>query len=151
MSRRDPRWIERVDSAYALLLHLYPRRFRKDWATEMRQVLRDRCREVSRGERRLPGLLIDLVPDLVAGAGRERYAQWGDMDMLKRNVMFALLLAVGATFAFHEQLVAGTLGAFEWWQDRHQRADARAWNRYRTDVVEALYADESDPRSATLS
>ena len=151
MSRRDPRWIERVDSAYALLLHLYPRRFRKDWATEMRQVLRDRCREVSRGERRLPGLLIDLVPDLVAGAGRERYAQWGDMDMLKRNVMFALLLAVGATFAFHEQLVAGTLGAFEWWQDRHQRADARAWNRYRTDVVEALAADESDPRSATLS
>lgn len=149
MSRPDPRWIARLDHVYGVLLHLYPRRFRQDWSVEMRQAFRDRCREVARGERRLAGFLRDIVPDLVTGAGRERYVQLEDMDMLKRNVMLAMLLAVGATFVFHEHLVAGTLGALEWWQGRAERADARARAAYRQEVVEALAAN-GDARAATL-
>jgi signal peptidase I len=61
---------------YSLLLYAYPRDFRREYGRQMRQLFRDRCREVSgqRGWRPALQLAAHLTTDLVATATHERAA-----------------------------------------------------------------------------
>jgi putative ABC transport system permease protein len=66
------------ERAYRLLLLLYPRRFRQRYAEDLLDFYRER---VGAAENRLaiPGIWLQLVPDLVATAARERFA-WLDRE-----------------------------------------------------------------------
>ena len=70
-----PLWQRLAEGGYALVLNLYPRRTRERHGEEMRQVFRDRCREVSDGHISAWRLLgVELAPDLatsLAGAHLE--------------------------------------------------------------------------------
>src|SRR5690606_19245592 len=100
MSLRDPAWLRRLDALYALALHLYPRRFRDAWGADMRQAFRDRCREVARGERRAVAMVLELIPDLAAGVGREQFHHLQDATMFKRNLAIGLMLSLALLFVF---------------------------------------------------
>ena len=58
---------------YSILLYAYPREFRRQYGAGMRQVFRDRCREVARTADRLAMLrfAVHLVADWLTTAARE--------------------------------------------------------------------------------
>jgi hypothetical protein len=70
----EPAWIALARSLYGAALRLYQEAFREAHGEEMRQVFRDRCREVARGERSALHVLgRELVPDLIGSLGRAHF------------------------------------------------------------------------------
>lgn len=65
-----------LDQLYSLLLYTYPRNFRREFGNEMRQVFRDRCRELSRaaGWRPVVRFAAHVTRDWLATTVRERAA-----------------------------------------------------------------------------
>jgi len=103
--RRDPAWIRVADRCYELGLSLFSSAHRAEYGDLMRQAFRDRCREVSRGERgALRTFALELAPDLLSSIGRENMNSiFGDMR--PRQVMLLALLGVSsAYFVFGEAL-----------------------------------------------
>ncbi len=155
MSRQDPHWIGWLERIYASALRLYPRRFRREWEQPMRQAFRDRCREVANGERSPLRLATELLPDLATGVAREQVLTLEETTMLRRNVMFALLLAIVATLVFFDRidstLAIGMQDARHWWVQREQRADNAALAQYRTALADAVVAEAKTPRDHAVA
>lgn len=151
MSPRDPRWLQRLDAAYGFALHLYPRRFRREWEASLRQAFRDRCREVARGERKPLALLSELLPDLAVSAGRERFLTLQDATMFKRNLMFALLLALAATLLLRERVSAAVEDTHQWWLQRQAQMDAEAARHYWAELATDLEGSAKTPREHALA
>jgi signal peptidase I len=65
-----------LDRVYALLLHAYPKEFRKRFCLEMRQVFRDRWRAVSAAPGLAPSMffLVEVVKDWIVSSSKERMA-----------------------------------------------------------------------------
>lgn len=151
MSSRDPYWLQRLDALYALALRLYPRSFRAEWEVHMRQAFRDRCREVARGERKPLALLFELLPDLASSAGHERFLTLQDATMFKRNLMFALLLALAATLLLHERVSAAMEDTHQWWLQRQAQMDAGATRHYWAELAADLEDSAKRPREHALA
>jgi hypothetical protein len=151
LRRSDPRWLRPLEQVYATLLHLYPRRFRDEWETSLRQAFRDRCREVARGERKPLALLSELLPDLAAGAGRERFHTLQDAAMFKRNLMFVLLLVFAATLLLHERVSAAVEDTHQWWLQRQVQRDAAETRDFWAGLAEGLEDSTKTPREHALA
>ena len=151
MSPRDPRWLQRIDALYALALRLYPRSFRREWEACMRQAFRDRCREVARGERKPLSLVSELLPDLAAGAGRERFSTLQDATMFKRNLMIVLLLVLATTLLFRERVSAAVEDSHQWWRQRQAQMDAEATRQYWADLAAVVEGSAKLPREHALA
>jgi hypothetical protein len=96
---RDPRWLQRLDAAYAIALRLYPRAFRERWSHPLRQAFRDRCREVARGTASPLSFALESGADLAASVVAQHFHQWKDPAMktvaaIASAVLFAALCAV---------------------------------------------------------
>lgn len=155
MSRRDPRWIAWLERGYTIVLRLYPRHFRRDWGQPMRQAFRDRCREVARGQRSPLLLASELLPDLVTGVAREQVLTLEQTTMLRRNVIFALLLAIAGTLVYFDRidsaLAAGVQDAQHWWVQHEQKADNEALASYRIALADSVVADVKNSRDHAVA
>jgi hypothetical protein len=151
MSRQDPGWIQRLDAIYGFALRLYPRQFRGDWEAGMRQAFRDRCREVARGERKPLALLCEMLPDLAAGAGRERVLSLQDATMFKRGLLFSLLLLLATTLLFRERISAAVEDTHQWWRQRQAQLDAGAIHRYWADLAATVEGSAKLPREHAIA
>ncbi|MBS0462892.1 MAG: hypothetical protein JSS41_10540 [Proteobacteria bacterium] len=71
----DPGWIGVLDRVYGVALWLYPSAHRRRFGAQMRQALRDRCREAARDQQDLRRWLLAVaLPDLFTSSLRERIA-----------------------------------------------------------------------------
>src|SRR5687768_9763570 len=151
--RPDPWWLVHVDRAYGVLLYLYPRRFRETWGEPMRQVLRDRCRDLAQAQRNpAPWICADLLPDLAASAGREQWISFEEETTMKRMSLLMLLLLGSVTLLWWSK--SSTVGsqllvtATEWIQERERRALESVYADYHLDLVRtALASDRPDERA----
>ena len=150
MNRQDPHWIAWLERIYAATLRLYPRRFHAQWEQPMRQAFRDRCREVARGQRSPLRLATELLPDLAIGVAREQVVTLEETTVLRRNVLFALVLAMAGTLVFFDRidtaLAIGLQDAHQWWVDREHQADSDAITSYRTALADVVVADAETAR-----
>lgn len=151
MSPRDPLWLQRLEALYAFALRLYPRSFRDEWEASLRQAFRDRCREVARGERKPLALLSELLPDLAASAGRERFLTLQDATMFKRNLAIALLVLFGAMVVFHQKVGDVASEAQQWWTQRQERLDREATEGYWVAAGNAVVANAASPRDNAIA
>jgi hypothetical protein len=132
MSR--PFWQARAETAYALLLHLYPRRVRERHGEEMRQAFRDRCREAAqRGQSAWRLFCLELAPDFTASVATSHFE--GPSMKHPRIALIAFTL-LGCTWFFHDALSQRFLDAYfasalqyRHWQE--ERAFARDEARVR--------------------
>lgn len=92
MTHRDPRWLHRLDAAYACALRLYPRAFRERWAQPLRQAFRDRCREAARGERGPVALLAESCVDLARSVAAEHSLSMEEAPMKSCAIVLAVVL-----------------------------------------------------------
>jgi hypothetical protein len=147
---RDPRWLVRVDQLYGLALFLYPRRFRDGWEQPMRQAFRDRCREVARGQRTVLALVLELVPDLALGVGREHFNAMEHEDMFKRHLLAGLVALFCATLLLRGPIGEAVFQAQQWGVQRSERLDEEARRAYWTDLAGALEGDAKTPRDQAV-
>jgi hypothetical protein len=93
----DPAWLRLLDRAYALVLYLYPAEHRREYGPWIRQAVRDRAREVVRGEASLAGLLFaELLPDLLGSLWHEHTFSFAGF---RRRRVLAWIGALGLTAA----------------------------------------------------
>ena len=97
------------EQAYQELLRLYPKKFRREYGSQMEQVFGDLCRKERqrRGARGLAALWLRTLSDLAASVAFERSTQIGDaivgirkLATLRNLMLFngALFLAFGIVF-----------------------------------------------------
>jgi hypothetical protein len=149
--KRDPRWLRIVDAAYGVALRLYPREFRMRWGAPMRQAFRDRCRECAGNGRSRAGLLLEMLPDLAIGAGRERIGAMEGTPMSRRNWMFVLLFTFAAMLAMHDRIGTASLAAVDWWKQHQADLDAAAVAKFYRDAGTTLERTAAVPRDHTLA
>ncbi|MBS0456842.1 MAG: hypothetical protein JSS44_05875 [Proteobacteria bacterium] len=128
---RDPAWIGVLDRVYGAALWLYPSAHRRRFGAQMRQALRDRCREAARAERGPWSVLLgELLPDLVVSVGSEHF----DAIHLETNPMKRLLYVLVATFiaavALHGQVTPALDAVHGWNNARLGRAAQRTYSSY---------------------
>lgn len=92
----DPAWLRLLDRTYAVVLYLYPAEHRREYGPWIRQAVRDRAREVVRGERSLPRLLMELPVDFLGTLWEEHTMSFTGFS--NRRVL-AWVGALGLTLA----------------------------------------------------
>jgi hypothetical protein len=123
-----PSWQAPAEAAYGALLRFYPREIRERHGEEMKQVFRDRCREVSEGRISAWQLLcLETVPDFatsLAGAHMDH----PHTPRVRASLVALALLSLA--FLFQDTISARTLdvyfaGKLRWLHWNEQRAFAR--------------------------
>lgn len=153
----DPWWLAPVDRLYGVALYLYPRHFRETWGKSMRQIFRDRSRDLALEQRHpLTWICASLLPDLATSVGREQWTAFEEETTMKRMSLLTMLLLGSLallwwskTSAIGSQLL---FSATEWVQNREQRALESAYAEYRLDLIRtALASDRTDERALAYS
>jgi hypothetical protein len=70
---------------------------------------------------------------------------------MKRNLLFALLLALAGTLVFHERLATGVDVVHQWWQLRQQRSYNHALQEYRLRLGDAVAAQARTPHDHAIA
>ena len=122
----DPNWIAALCRLYAGALWLYPRSHRERWGADMRKAFRDRCREAARAGRGPAHVVFaDLLPDLLASAGRECLDDVMELHPMKRMLLVVMLFAL-LGLMFQARLSVAVEAAGDWWKLRQTIANIRA-------------------------
>ena len=81
----NPALISGFSRLYSMMLYAYPAEFRREYAGPMKQLFRDRCRDLSRtaGAPHLLRFAVQVVADWVRTTVRERAAQLGEAGRVK--------------------------------------------------------------------
>lgn len=135
----DPTWMRGAERIFAACLFLYPKSLRDSHGEEMRQVFRDRCHEVTRGESRAFRLFaLELLPDTLRSAGHEQIsATFGTMRP-RQYWALGLLCCAALGLLFRDSLSRHTLDlAFDVRYGLRNIQDAREMAR-REDAVRSL-------------
>lgn len=146
----DPAWMRVAERTYAASLYLYPKSLRDAHGEDMRQVFRDRCREVARGERSAFRLFaLELLPDTLRSAGHEQLtATFGEMRP-RQYWSLGLLCCALLGMLFHDRMSGAVLDfAFEAKYGLRNLQEAREMARIE-DRVRVL-ADEFGAQGASL-
>lgn len=147
----DPAWLHLLDRAYALALYLYPAEHRRDYGPWIRQALRDRAREVVRGERSLSQLLLELPSDLLGTLWEEHTMSFSGFSLRR---VFGWVGALGLTLV----AVLNADRAGDWYYRHYSpravawRESERAWDTQRQVLAGFLtYLDrQGTPRAQAL-
>jgi len=117
-----PRWQRAAEGGYALLLQLYPRRIRERHGEEMQQAFRDRCREVSNGQRSMWRLFaMDFAPDMASSLAGAHFEE--PLMPKARHAVVALVLLTCVWFfqgAISKRFLDGYFAAslhYQHWRD----------------------------------
>ena len=141
-----PFWQAPAEAAYGALLRFYPREIRERHGEEMKQVFRDRCREVSEGRVSLWQLLcLETVPDFATSLAGAHMDHPHTPRIRASLVALALLSAV---FFFQDTISARTLDAYfagklRWLHWNEQRAFARDEAQVRA-LADRLAASDAE-------
>jgi hypothetical protein len=149
----DPAWIRLAGRVFAACLWLFPESLRQAHGEEMRQVFRDRCREVAGQPRRIAHLLFaEMLPDTVASAGS---AQWstGIGDPRRRHrIGLAILMVFAGWLLFQDRLSRFVLDwGFEaqyWVTNQLEARRLGAEERAVRGVADALVAQQGAESAA---
>lgn len=90
----DPRWARIALRLYSACLYLYPPRLRQAHGQDMRQVFRDRCRELAARGQSPWRLLAENVPDLASSLGESHLAAARGADARPRILAGLAMLAM---------------------------------------------------------
>lgn len=153
---KDPKWISQADRFYSGLLYLFPSTHRKEFGPWMRQAFRDRCREVARGEQRLFRVLaVEIVPDLLLGAGREHMtSNFGELNR-KHLAALTLLGCMSVWALFHETVNRQLFDLAD--ATKRKTADMKAEYRYKKyqarteEMAQWLVLEEGSPKAKALA
>ena len=136
--RRDPAWLRVADRVFAACLWCFPRALRQQHGTEMRQVFRDRCREVAGQPARIAHLLFaEMLPDTVASAGSAHWSAGVGEPQRRHGFAFLMLLALGGILLFQDE---ASRFALDWGHEAKVRIAHRR-------EVSRLAAEEAQVRS----
>jgi hypothetical protein len=147
-ARRDPKWIGLALKAYDACLPLYPQAVRDAHGEEMRQAFRDRCREVSRGQRSAwQCFAVEMAPDLLGSAAR---AQWDGVFSERRGrqgLALAMLVLSLLLLVFRDSVSTGLLDwtfktRYAYLSKQVEQVKAAEENRVRG-LADELARDES--------
>ncbi len=154
--KSDPKWIQAIDRSLGAVLYLYPSDYRKEYGPMIRQAMRDRCREVVKGQRSLFRVVaLELIPDIVLGAGREQInSNFGQLTK-RHYVALSLLVALSFVGLFRESV---SKVVFDQTDVAAQKVDSierkRNWENDREKIEEfAQWLVEKDrsPKSKVLA
>jgi hypothetical protein len=119
----DAPWVNAVVALHGWLLSLYPAEFRREYGTELRQALRDRCRDAVLEQRPVAGFLIgELLPDLCHSIWEEQ-----TMAFYSSSSRRSWVLAGGLLFALLAVIFANSAGRWYWDHYNPQRV---AYEKY---------------------
>ena len=101
----DPAWIGFANRLFAAFLWLFPSDLRHAHGDEMRQVFRDRCREVAGQPARIAHLMFaEMLPDTVASASEAQWSAGIGTPGRRHGVALGVLLLAAGWLLFQDSI-----------------------------------------------